>query len=252
MKKLLLAASLICTSFMSHANEKINVGISSEPYPPFSAKNSQGVWEGFEIDLLRKVCEDAALDCQIKEVSWDGIIPALLSKKIDVIFNSLTITEERSKKVLFTTAYYNSLPKVVGLAGQKFEFDKKSLKNKIIGVQGSTISAYYLKDKVGKIVDIREYSEQNDANLDLLSGRVDYMVADGIIATNFYAQHKDVLEDYGDVEYNAILGKGIGAAVRKEDTELEGKLSKSIAHLIHSDFYTDLSMKYFGTNIAPK
>jgi len=164
----------------------------------------------------------------------------------------MSVTEERAKKVLFTKPYYNSLPAVVGLPKQKFALDKETLKHKIIGVQTSTISAAYLKAKVGAFAEVREYGTQDEVNADLLAGRVDFMVADGIPTMDFYKQHKSSVSYYGDVAYDPSLGDGIAAAVRLEDTALEGKLSAAIETVIHSESYEQLSMTYFGTNVAPK
>ncbi|CAH0529867.1 transporter substrate-binding domain-containing protein [Vibrio hippocampi] len=252
MKKLLITLSLLFTATTSFAADVVKVGIAAEPYPPMSSKNADGSWEGFEIDLLGEVCKEAKLDCQIKEIAWDGIIPALLSKKIDVIFTSMSVTEERAKKVLFTKPYYNTLPAVIGLPNQKFAFDKETLKRKIIGVQTSTISAFYIKEKVGKFAEIREYGTQDEVNADLLAGRIDFMMADAIPAVDFYEKNKSLLENYGGVKHEPILGEGVAAAVRHGDTALEGKFSTAIDTLVKSDTYTKLSMNYFQTNIAPE
>ena len=252
MKKTFALVSLLVATSSAYAAEAVKVGIAAEPYPPLSSKNADGTWEGFEIDLLDKVCAEAAIECEIKEIAWDGIIPALLSKKIDVIFTSMSVTEDRAKKVLFTKPYYNSLPVIIGLPDQKFALDKDSLKRKIIGVQTSTISGFYITEKAGKFAEIREYGTQDEVNSDLLAGRIDYMVADGIPAMDFYENNKDSLAYYGDVAYDPILGKGVAAAVRQEDTALEATFSTAIDTLTKSDSYKNLSMEYFGTNVAPK
>ncbi|TBR41995.1 transporter substrate-binding domain-containing protein [Marinomonas agarivorans] len=256
MKKILLtvivSTSFAFTSMLALAADVVKVGIAAEPYPPLSSKNANGTWEGFEIDLLGKVCAEANLQCEIKDIAWDGIIPALLSKKIDLIFTSMSVTEERAKKVLFTTPYYNSLPVVIGLPDQNWEMNKKALKRKIIGVQTATVSSNYIKLKTGKFAEIREYSTQDEVNSDLLAGRIDFMVADGIPAMAFFADNKGSLQFYGDVEYDAVLGEGIAAAVRHEDTALAAKLNVAIEKLIRGEDYAELSIKHLGTNVAPK
>jgi len=251
MKKALLAISMAFTAISAHAADTIKFGVAAEPYPPFATKSSDGTWQGFEIDLIADICKEAALDCEVKEVAWDGIIPSLQSKKIDVIFASMTVTDERAKKVLFTAPYYNTLPAVVGLDGQEFALNKDTLKRKIIGVQTSTIAAFYIKEKAGKFTNIRYYDTQDAVNSDLLAGRIDFMVADDIPATDFFNKNKEGLKYFGTVEYEEMLGKGVAAGVRLEDTELEGKLSTAIKKVVASEHYNELSIKYFGTNIAP-
>ena len=248
-KALLLLTGLLAAQ--SALAETVRFSVAAEPYPPFATKQADGTWKGFEIDLIHKICEEASLDCQIKEIAWDGIIPALVSDKIDVIFASMTVTDERAKKVLFTHPYYNTIPAVIGLEGQKFAFTKDALKGKIIGVQTSTIAAFYAKEKVGKFATIRQYDTQDAVNSDLMAGRLDYMIADDIPATEFFNANKAGLEYYGKVPYEPILGKGIAAAVRLDETGLEKTLSETIDKIVKSDYYDKLSMQYFGTNIAP-
>jgi polar amino acid transport system substrate-binding protein len=251
MKKTLIALSMVLTTLSTQAADTVKIGVAAEPYPPFSTKSADGTWNGFEIDLIHNVCDRAQLTCEIKDIAWDGLVPSLESNKIDVIFTSMTVTEERAKKVLFTHPYYNTLPAVVGLAGQKFAMDKTTLKGKIIGVQNSTIAAFYIKEKAGKFATIRHYDTQDAVNSDLLAGRIDFMLADDIPATDFYNKNKAGLEYYGAVTYEESLGKGVAAAVRLDDTQLETKLSTAIDALVVSPEYDALSLKYFGTNIAP-
>jgi len=250
MKKLLIIASLLLTTLSTQANT-IKIGVAAEPYPPFSTKSANGTWTGFEIDLIHDVCDKAQLTCEIKDIAWDGLIPSLQSKKIDVIFTSMTVTEARAKKVLFTSPYYNTLPAIVGLEGQTFALTKSALKGKIIGVQNATIAAFYIKEKAGKFTSIRYYDTQDAVNADLLAGRIDFMIADDIPATAFYNKNKAGLTHYGAVTYEPSLGKGIAAAVRLSDTALASQLSQAIDTIVPSKAYEALSMKYFGTNIAP-
>ena len=251
MKKVLLILSMILTT-LSVQSKTIKVGVAAEPYPPFSSKSADGKWHGFEIDLLHDVCAQAHLTCVIKDIAWDGIIPSLESNKIDMIFNSMTVTDERAKKVRFTSPYYNTLPAVVGLEGQKWSIDKETLKDKIIGVQNSTIAAFYIKAKAGKFTSIRYYDTQDAVNSDLLAGRLDFMLCDDISAIDFVHNNKaQGVDYYGAVNYDKILGGGVAAAVRLDDLKLAAKISKAIDALVKTPRYKALSMKYFGTNVAP-
>src|SRR5689334_21359088 len=73
----------------------VHCGVAAEPYPPFSSKDANGKWVGFEMDLMNAVCEAEKMNCELVETAWDGIIPALTEKKIDVIWSSMSRTEER-------------------------------------------------------------------------------------------------------------------------------------------------------------
>src|SRR5262245_1726009 len=93
--KAAVAAAVLVVAGMGAANaEQVKVGIAAEPYPPFTSPDASGKWQGWEVDIINALCESAKLDCVITPVAWDGIIPALTTKKIDMIANSMSITEE--------------------------------------------------------------------------------------------------------------------------------------------------------------
>jgi polar amino acid transport system substrate-binding protein len=77
---------------VGNACAELKFGIAAEPYPPFESKAASGEWVGWEIDLMNAVCKQLKEKCEIVEVAWDGIIPALTSKQIDVIWSSMSIT----------------------------------------------------------------------------------------------------------------------------------------------------------------
>jgi len=109
MKKLLktaVAAALVLGANISIA--EVKVGIAAEPYPPFMEKAADGTWVGWEIEIINAVCAAMEEECEIVPVAWDGIIPALMSKKFDTIMASMSITEERMKTIDFSDKYYNT------------------------------------------------------------------------------------------------------------------------------------------------
>jgi polar amino acid transport system substrate-binding protein len=129
--------------------ETVRVGVAAEPYPPFTEPDASGNWTGWEIEFMNAVCAEAKLDCVVTPVAWDGIIPALTSNKIDAIVGSMSITEERMKTIDFSDKYYNT-PSVIATAkGSGITPDAAGLKDKIIGVQVSTIHQDYVTTHFG-------------------------------------------------------------------------------------------------------
>ncbi|MHC8391515.1 transporter substrate-binding domain-containing protein [Pseudomonas sp. MDT2-39-1] len=232
--------------------QPIRFAVAAEPYPPYTEKQANGEWKGFEVDLIHKLCSEMKAECEIKEVAWDGIIPSLLSKKIDVIFSSMSVTEEREKQIAFSKAYYDSVIALVGPKGTSVKKYPDDLKGKIIGVQNSTVSASYLKQYYEKIADVKYYDTQDSANADLIAGRIDLMMADGTAMAAF-VQTPDAsnLEYLGAVPYDPIFGKGVGAGLRKDDADLKARLDKAITSLLAGKDYDDLSQHYFGTSVKP-
>src|ERR671912_640867 len=106
LKRAILGLALLLSATVAHA--EIRFGIAAEPYPPFTWKDASGKWVGWEIDLMNGVCEQMRENCQIVEVSWDNIIPALNGHFIDVIWALMGITAERQRVIDFTDVYYNT------------------------------------------------------------------------------------------------------------------------------------------------
>src|SRR3954470_23911022 len=99
---MLAAAAVAMLGFTAQAKADIKFGVAAEPYPPFTSKDASGKWVGWEVDLMDAVCKQMNEKCELAEVAWDGIIPALTSKQIDVIWSSMSITAKRKETIDFT------------------------------------------------------------------------------------------------------------------------------------------------------
>jgi polar amino acid transport system substrate-binding protein len=248
-------ALLTFTAPLSAAQDKLRFGVAAEPYPPFLMKSPTGQWSGFEADLIRALCVQMKAACEIKEVAWDGIIPALQSDKIDVIFNSMSITPEREKVIAFSRPYYETPGAFVAPKNVKMTLTPEGLKGKIIGVQGSTANAEFIKNSYGKTATVRLYNSQDDCNADLVAGRIDAMYLDqlGVIA---FLKTKDgaalELKGPGSVKMDpAVYGSGMGAGLRKSDTALKQRIDQALTELHDSGKYAEISKKYFPIDLWP-
>ena len=169
----------------SASAEQIKVGFSPEAYPPFYQQDASGNWGGWEVEIINAICAEAKLDCVLTPIPWDGLIPALTTKKIDAIMNSMSITDERKKTIDFSDKYYNTPTAIIGAKDQKFGATPEDLKGKVIGVQVSTVHAAYAKKHFADAAEIKEYQTQDEANQDLAAGRIDATQADSDRARRF-------------------------------------------------------------------
>ena len=256
MKKLLAVAAMalaIGVSGMAVASaEPVKVGVAAEPYPPFTSPDSSGKWIGWEIEFIEAVCAEAKLDCVITPVAWDGIIASLTTKKIDMIIASMSITDERKKTIDFSDKYYNTPTAIIGPKGEQFEATPEGIKGKIIGVQVSTTHSAYAKKHFTEAAEIKEYQTQDEANSDLAAGRLDAVQADSIALDAFLKsdQGKECCDLKGMVAEDVeILGPGVGAGVRKEDTELKEKINAGIKAIRANGKYDEVTKKYFDFDI---
>lgn len=254
MKKTLAAAlALGLMTGAAAAQDAVKVGIAAEPYPPFASQDASGAWVGWEVEMIGAICTAAGLTCEVTPVAWDGIIPALTAGQIDAIMASMSITEERMQTIDFSDKYYNTPTVVVGAKGVEMDATPEGLAGKIIGVQVSTVhQAYAEKYFAGTAAEIKTYQTQDEANQDLIAGRIDATQADSIALDAFLATAEGTAccEVKGAVADDpAILGLGVGVGLRKGEDELKAAFNKGIAGVLADGTYDKVTAGYFASSI---
>lgn len=230
--------------------KKIRIGVEGA-YPPFSEVTPEGNLKGFDIDIANALCGAMNAECTLIQQDWDGIIPALLAKKYDAIVASMSITEERKKKVDFTDKYYMTPAKFVRKKGSGIEITKEGLKGKTVGVQRETVHDKFVSAEFPG-AEIKRYGKQDEAYLDAAAGRLDVMIADSVaISDGFLKTDKGkdwefTGPDYVDPKY---FGDGIGIAVRQEDDDLREMFNEAIKKIRADGTYKKINDAYFDFDI---
>lgn len=227
--------------------EPLRIGISAEPYPPLTYKTSSGDWTGFEVELAHAICASMKEECVITPTGWGGIIPSLNAGKIDMIMNSMTITDERSKVINFTDPYYYTTQGYIGAKSLDFT-GEDDLSRKNLGVQGSTIQAAYsreeLKDSGAKI---RIYDQYVQMIRDLQAGRIDVFLADSIGSLEFLASDEgNGFEIKAAPQEHPIFDAGAGIGLRKDDIELRSQLNDAIRDVNDDGTCDKLADEFLG------
>ena len=242
--------AILATSSFATAKEWKTIRVGSDAtYPPFESIDSSGKFVGFDIDILNAICDELKVKCEYINQDFDGIIPALVAGKFDVIDSSISITEERKKTIDFTDKYYNTPPAIVarkdaGIKGIAVD----DLAGKAIGVQSSTTHANYAQKTYTKS-DVKLYPSADQFKLDLISGRLDAANDDIMVFQDWLKTPEGsaccVL--VGTIKpVPEIHGVGAGFGVRKEDTDLRDMLNKGIAAIRANGKYKEINDKYFN------
>lgn len=253
LKKLLataFAAVLAAGVSTADAAEKLRIGVEGA-YPPFSWKEADGTLKGFDIDIALALCEKMDVECELVEQDWDGIIPQLLNRKYDAIIASMSITEERKKRVDFTNKYYNEPAVFVAAKGSGLDISASGLAGKRIGVQRGTIHQCWV-EKAFPDAELALYGTQEEVFQDLSAGRIDAQLSssiqagEGFLNTDAGKGFEFVGEEQVDLE---CFGEGAGIAVRKGNPELIAAFNNAIQAIRADGTYLDISNKYFGMDI---
>jgi lysine-arginine-ornithine-binding protein len=241
------------------AMKKVKIGTEGA-YPPFNFIDKDGKLQGFDVDIANALCKAASLECEFVVQDWDGIIPGLIAKKYDAIVASMSITEERKKKVDFTAKYYSTPAKFVKAKSMALTVPDdikaadKALAGKSVAVQRATTHENFLRDNFPSL-KIKVYATQDEANLDLVNGRVDLGMADsvalleGFLKTPDGARFEFVGPSYNEPKWH---GEGAGIAVRQGDKELRLALDAAIGKIRADGTYNKIAVKYFAFDVYGK
>jgi arginine/ornithine transport system substrate-binding protein len=253
LKLLPAATAALCLSVagVGHAQtKKIRLGVEGA-YPPFSEIDTSGKLKGFDIDIANALCAQLKAECTMVQLSFDGMIPALQSRKIDAVIASMSITDERKKAVDFTDKYYKTPAQFVVKKGVALDISTAGLKGKRVGVQRSTTHDRFVGDNF-KSADVVRYTKQDEVFLDLAAGRVDAALLDmiaaqvGFLKTPQGKNFTFVGPVYEDPKY---FGVGAGIAVRKGDNALREDLNRAIAGIRGNGVYKKIQDVYFDFDV---
>lgn len=252
MKNLILAAAAALSLGTAAVADPLKIGVDVAAYPPFTSMDADGTWKGWEVDFLHAICKQAALDCVITPTAWDGIIPALNAGQIDVIMSSMSITAKRMEAIDFSNKYYNTPTVMMMAKGAGLAPTDESLKGKVIGVQVSTTQEAYVQ-KHFPDAELKSYQTSDESYQDLAAGRIDAVVADGLVVSDFLKTETGACcESAGEVEDDPeVLGQGVGFGLRKGDP-LKDTLNATIAAIRADGTYDAISKKYFDFDIYGK
>ena len=247
MKKILLSALLfvLATSLPAFAKSYVN-GIDAN-YPPFAyVDEKSGQPAGFDVESLDWIARAMGFEIKHMPVAWDGIIPALLAKKIDMVCSGMSITADRAKQVNFSNPYwklYNVfVVKQASALGVKDILGKPA---KVGGQRGTNEAAALIREQKEKKypMEVRLYESAPLMVEDVLNGRIDAALMDSLPAQDSIAKGKAI----------AIAGPHgepvlFGVAMRKGESDVEQLVNEGYAKLMADPFWKQLQEKY---NVKP-
>jgi octopine/nopaline transport system substrate-binding protein len=238
-------------------------------YAPWNFSEAGGKLSGFEIDLANELCKRMKADCTIVAQDWDGIIPALQASKYDAIMAAMNITDKRLEAINFSSVYASGpgafavlksgpLAKLPGTgevyplatkgaeAQKAIDAMKPLLKGKAVGAQVSTTNLAFVEKYFKDQVDIRQYKTTEQHDLDLAAGRIDAAFAAVTYWNDVIAkpEGKDIMI-VGPNFSGEVLGRGVAAGLRKEDTALKAKFDDAIKQVLADGTCKTLSVKWF-------
>ncbi len=229
--------------------EKIVIGLDDN-FPPMGFRDESGDIVGFDIDLAQEAGKRMGIPVEFKPIDWDSKEAALKSKQVDMLWNGLTITEERAKQIAFSKPYLNNAQILIVRADAPIN-GRDDFAGKIVGTQEGSSSIDALEkvpEFTNSLQEVKRYGDFVAAFMDLELERIDGILVDSVVGRYYMSkkpgQFRVVDDQMGDEQY--------GVGMRQEDTMLQEKLGEALKSMSEDGTMAAVADKWFGEDITVK
>uniref|UniRef100_I2Q5H6 Periplasmic component of amino acid ABC-type transporter/signal transduction system n=1 Tax=Desulfovibrio sp. U5L TaxID=596152 RepID=I2Q5H6_9BACT len=237
-----LAAFVLCFGGLAAAEEKVYVNGIDFGFPPFGFVDKDGKPTGFDVESLDWIAKKMGFTVKHQPMDWDGIIPALLAKKIDIIASGMSATAERAQKVDFSIPYYEVTQVLVVPDKETATLPQLLTSGKKLGIQRGTVTAKLLEEMAAKPEYKFEAVPYDSTDLSMEDVKVGRIAGSGMDSTIA----KEIMKNPGFKiagTFDADPEK-YGYAMRKEDKEFQDKVNKGLKLLMADPHWAELKAKY--------
>ncbi|MBL0686735.1 MAG: transporter substrate-binding domain-containing protein [Sulfurospirillum sp.] len=213
-------------------------------YPPFEMSDKQGKPSGVSVDLAYALGEYLNRKVVIENIAWDGLIPSLKTKKVDLVISSMTVTKQRAKTVDFSIPYAQSyLAILTNISSDIKNINDLNQKGKKIAVKKGTTGHIYAREHL-KNANLLIFDKESAAVLEVIQKKADGFLYDQLTVYKNWNRHKTttkaLLKPFQDSpEYWAI-------AIKKDNTKLKNRVNAFIEKIKNDGTFDKLSTKYLS------
>lgn len=236
-KLLFMGTMVLSLSVTALAKEKIYVGTNAE-FPPFEYLED-GKITGFDMDLVQEIGKLVDADIKIVDMAFDGLLPALQLKKVDMVIAGMTANEERMKTVSFTQPYYTASQVIIVKEGNTSIKSFDDLKGRRVGVMLGFTGDMVVSEIDG--VKMERFNAAYAGIMALKADKIEAVVLDSEPAKNYVAQNKGLILADAEAEEEEYA-----IAIRKDDKALLEKVEKALSEIKENGTYDKLIQKYFN------
>lgn len=225
---------------------KLVIGID-DAFPPMEFRNEKGELVGFDIDASRELGKRLGIEIVHQPTAWKGVIMSLKTKKFDIIWSGMSITDERKKEIAFSDAYIMEKQIMVVKAGnEKIKSVNDLGEASVVGVQLGSTSEEALEKLGKKFKEVKRYDKNTSAFMDLKIGRIDALAVDELVGRYYLSQRPGVYA----VLPEPLTSEPIGIGIRKEDVSLRDMIQKTLDEMFADGTMKKISIKWFGDDIT--
>lgn len=223
------------------------VMVTSADYPPYEFRDTAtGNNEiiGFDVDIAKHITQELGYELEIRDTDFNGIIPALQSRRADFAMAGMTPTAERKKNVDFSNIYYEAKNTIVALKGSNFT-TPEALAGKTVGIQLGSTQEKAAEEiaKTVKGITIKRLNRTSEIIQELKANRIDAAIIEDTIASGFIASNPDL-------EFNTVANTGeAGSAIAfPQGSNLVDDFNGVLQQMQQSGEINRLVKKWFENN----
>ncbi len=227
------------------SDAKTLVMATSADYPPYEfyeTAKGEGKPIGFDIDIATYITKELGYELEVKDMDFNGIIPALQSERADFAMSGMTPTEERKQSVDFSSIYYDAKNTIVTIEGSAYK-SYKELAGKKVGVQLGTTQAEEAKTKAEEVggITIEPRNKISDLIQEVKAGRIDAAIIEDTVAKGYIKTNPDLV--FTEIEESGELS---GSAIAfPKDSELVDKFEAVLQEMKENGELEKLVQKWF-------
>jgi len=215
-------------------------------WAPWTYHDESGDLVGFDTEVGKAIADKLGVEAEYVEGEWDGLFTGLDGGRYDVIINGVEITEERKGKYDFATPYAYIRTALVVADGNTDISSFEDLKGKQTSNSLGSTYADLAEQYGASVQNVDTLSETIDM---VLSGRVDATLNAEVSFYDYLGEHPDaaidivaLTEDASEVAIPLVKGE--------DNATLNKAISDAIAELAADGTLSELSVKYFGSDIT--
>ncbi len=241
-----LAACQNTKTDLEYITDKGTFVLGYTDFPPMGF-TEDGEPTGFDIEIAKLVFERMGVTLEFRYIDWDAKVVELKSRRIDAIWNGLTITDERKLEMTFSMPYFDNNLIIISKTGSNIN-TIANLSGKTIGVE-STSSADIAVGKntsiTNNVEEVKKYNTSSEAILALNAGLVDAVIVDEIYARYVVMKNNDTYQ----IGTESIGSEQYGIGFRLGDEDLRDKVDNILDELYAEGLIQPISIKYFGVDL---
>ncbi len=235
------------TDLLTQIQERGEIVVAMEgTWAPWTYHDEDDQLVGYDVEVAQNIAQRLGVEARFAEGEWDGLLAGLDSGRYDIMVNGVDIDEARSEKYDFSIPYaYNRTAVIVSGDNDSIQsmedLNGKSTANTLNSTYASVAESYGVE-----VTGVDDFIQ----TIELLnSGRIDATLNAEVSYYDYMAQHPDANVKIACIDPQSTQ---VAIPMRKgeESAALVSAINDALAEMAEDGTLTELSMKYFGTDIS--